>query len=216
MSKYTWCLEYGHGGMINNVYQTSGKRSPEWELGTYYEGVGNRDIVNIIYATLKHHSVHAIVPYHTELDIPLRARVNIINELYRHYKNLITVSVHSNAFHKIDQGSGFMGITSVGQTFSDNVAEHYYREMKKIFPDDHFYEDVSDGDIDWEINLALTKSTDSPAILTENLFMTNRKDYKRLMDPKVRQKIALGHVNMIFSMEKMPIITVNELIIPQT
>ena len=39
--KYTWLLDPGHGGMIDGEYQTAGKRSPEFEFGQYFEGVGN-------------------------------------------------------------------------------------------------------------------------------------------------------------------------------
>ena len=28
MSRYTWLLDAGHGGIIDGVYQTAGKRSP--------------------------------------------------------------------------------------------------------------------------------------------------------------------------------------------
>lgn len=212
MSKYTWCLEYGHGGKIKGKYQTEGKRSPNWDLGVYYEGVGNRDIVDTIYKVLNSLSVHVIIPYHSELDIPLKNRVNIIDELYKSYRNMILVSVHSNAFHKLNVGGGFMGITSVGQTYSDVVATYYYQEMQKLFPEDYFYMDNTDGDIDWEIDLALTRDTDCPAILTENRFMTTYSDYKKLMDPDERKKIALGHINMILAMEKRDTLTFGEMI----
>jgi N-acetylmuramoyl-L-alanine amidase len=41
----TVILDAGHGGIIDGVYQTHGKRSPIWEDGSqYFEGVGNRQI----------------------------------------------------------------------------------------------------------------------------------------------------------------------------
>ena len=45
-SKYTWILDNGHGGVIDGVYQTKGKRSPKFENGdVLYEGVFNRRVV---------------------------------------------------------------------------------------------------------------------------------------------------------------------------
>ena len=46
-SKYLWILDNGHGGMIDGVYQTPGKRSPVWPDGTQlFEGEFNRAIVD--------------------------------------------------------------------------------------------------------------------------------------------------------------------------
>jgi hypothetical protein len=48
-SKYIWILDNGHGGIIDGVYQTSGKRSPKWEDGTQlFEGEFNRAVVKRI------------------------------------------------------------------------------------------------------------------------------------------------------------------------
>jgi hypothetical protein len=45
-SNYLWILDNGHGGMIDGVYQTPGKRSPVWPDGTQlFEGEFNRAIV---------------------------------------------------------------------------------------------------------------------------------------------------------------------------
>ena len=46
-SKYIWLFDNGHGGIIDGVYQTAGKRSPYWPDGEIlYEGEFNRGIVN--------------------------------------------------------------------------------------------------------------------------------------------------------------------------
>ena len=51
MSKYIWLLDPGHGGLIDGVYQTRGKRSPPFADGSIlYEGVFNRDVVSRILA----------------------------------------------------------------------------------------------------------------------------------------------------------------------
>jgi len=49
MSRYTWLLDPGHGGFIDGVYQTAGKRSPMFPDGSQvFEGEFNRDIVRRI------------------------------------------------------------------------------------------------------------------------------------------------------------------------
>jgi len=49
MSHYTWLLDPGHGGIIDGIYQTAGKRSPLFPDGSVlYEGEFNRDIVRMI------------------------------------------------------------------------------------------------------------------------------------------------------------------------
>ena len=54
-----WLLDAGHGGINPSTgeYVTPGKRSPVWQKGLlnmsqYYEGVGNRQIVDKIAAAL--------------------------------------------------------------------------------------------------------------------------------------------------------------------
>ena len=45
----TIILDAGHGGLINGVYQTKGKRSPIWPDGRQlFEGVFNRQIVELL------------------------------------------------------------------------------------------------------------------------------------------------------------------------
>ena len=59
-------LDNGHGGLINGVYQTPGKRSPTWSDGSVlYEGEFNRAIV------------HGIIKELIKLNIPY---VNICPE----------------------------------------------------------------------------------------------------------------------------------------
>ena len=46
-SKYLWIFDNGHGGVVDGVYQTPGKRSPVWPDGQQlFEGEFNRAIVD--------------------------------------------------------------------------------------------------------------------------------------------------------------------------
>lgn len=198
MSKYTWLLDAGHGGLINGIYQTPGKRSPEWELGVYYEGVGNRDFVQRILQKAKHHNLTVIDPYPTDKDIPLKKRTNIINKLHKENNNVIVISIHSNA----GGGSGFEIFTSPGNSPSDKVATVFYEEISKKFPKVKMRPDWSDGDPDKEANFWILTKTYCPAILTENLFMDNKIDYQMLFNNEARDKIAQAHLNAIIRFER--------------
>ena len=204
--KYTWLFDAGHGGIIDGKYQTKGKCSPDWELGVYYEGVGNRKFVNQIVYVLTKLGITAqtYIPQEREQeDIPLGERVRMINAIHTQKKNCVLVSVHSNA----GGGIGFVVFTTKGQTKSDRFATVWVNEMKHLFPDDNFYEDQQDGDPDREENFYILKNSICPAILTENLFHDNKRDYLRLNDMATREKIALGHINMVLRMEGLPPLT---------
>ena len=60
-------LDAGHGGLINGVYQTSGKRSPVWSDGTqYFEGVGNREIYEKLRAKLTANCIEVGISIHSD------------------------------------------------------------------------------------------------------------------------------------------------------
>jgi N-acetylmuramoyl-L-alanine amidase len=105
-------LDAGHGGIIDGKYQTSGKRSPKWDDGSqYFEGVGNRQIRDILYLLLVEagYTVHKIAD--SQKDISLRDRVKEANEYCKKYGaiNCLYISIHSNGFSKESaHGWGFI------------------------------------------------------------------------------------------------------------
>lgn len=66
-----------------------------------------------------------------------------------------------------------------------------------MFPKESMRPDNSDGDPDKEAHFYVLKKTFCPAILTENFFMTNKKNYDLLNSETERQKIAMLHVKAI-------------------
>ena len=102
----------GHGSTIDGVYQTKGKRSPNWDKGVLYEGVANRWIVQ---NCIKHMDYARLPYYHIspELeDISLTERVRRANEIYETNKDVYGISVHFNA----GGGTGWEIFTSPGET----------------------------------------------------------------------------------------------------
>lgn len=179
MSKFIWLLDAGHGGVINGVPQTAGKRSPDWDKGILYEGVSNRSFVRELMILCEKAGIRAVELVPELEDISLRERVNRVNK----YRNAVLVSVHSDAFSK-ESANGWSAYTYHGQSKSDKVATVMYKHAMKAKL--NLREDYSDGDPDKEANFYILRNTNCPAVLVENLFMTNKKDYATLNSKKGR------------------------------
>jgi len=204
MSKYIWILDPGHGGIDPSTgdYVTAGKRSPIWEDGSvYYEGVGNRDIVERINELCSSEGILSINIVNSWKDVSLKERVRRANILYGHSDKCIYVSVHSNGFSK-ESAHGYSVYTSPGQTRSDKYADILLGYMELEFPDHKLRKDMRDSDLDKEAAFYVLRKTKMPAILSENFFMTNKKECQLLLTPEFRQRIAECHFKMIKNIEK--------------
>ena len=192
--KYLWILDAGHGGMIDGVYQTKGKRSPKWPDGRQlFEGEFNRDVVQRIAALCESNCIdyHILVP--EQEDISLGERVRRANALHKEHK-CIYVSIHANA----GGGTGWEVFTSPGDTKADPIATIFAEKAAACFPDFRMRKDLSDDDPDKEASFYVLKHTQMPAILTENFFMDNERECKQyLMTNEGRDRIAQYHVKAI-------------------
>lgn len=211
-SNYVFLLDPGHGGMIDGIYQTEGKRSPVWEDGTQlFEGVSNRDFILRITKELEARDISYINLVDTEIDTPLKIRTDLANYLYsneqkKKKRKMIYISVHSDAFHK-RSARGWSVFTSPGQTLSDKVAEIVALKWKEHFPKGKLRADESDGDLDKEAKFWVLRKTIMPAILTENFFMTNKHECQEiLMNEEGRQKIAALHYEAIQEIDDQKLI----------
>jgi len=203
MSKKIWLLDPGHGSLCpdSGEYVTAGKRSPKWEDGSqYFEGVGNRDIVKRIKEKCSDAGILALDIVNDWEDVSLAIRVNRANAIYSYYKNAIYLSIHSNGFNK-ESAHGYSVYTSPGQTKSDRLADILLSYMELEFPDHKLRKDTSDGDMDKEAAFYVLRKTKMPAILSENFFMTNRRECKLLLTEDFRDRIANCHFKMINKIE---------------
>jgi N-acetylmuramoyl-L-alanine amidase len=195
MQKYIYLLDPGHGGVINGIPQTAGKRSPAWEKGILYEGVSNRDFCKRVKELCDKACINAVILVPEKTDISLKERVKRANK----YTNAVLLSIHSDAFSS-ESANGWSSFTHFGETKSDAVAEilyKYAREAKLKIRHDY-----SDGDSDKEANFYILSKTKCPAVLIENLFMTNKKDYETLNSEKGREKLAQIIFKSIKEIEK--------------
>jgi len=210
-SNYLWILDNGHGGVIDGVYQTSGKRSPKWEDGTQlFEGEFNRAVVKRVVKLCEKAGIECINLVDTEEDLSLRWRTDKANDIYRERKQTdgkkcIYVSVHANGFSK-ESAHGWSVYTTVGETKSDKIAQVLHEKAKAEFPTHKMRMDNRDGDADKESNFWVLRKVVMPSILSENFFMTNKEESKLLLSEEGRDRIAKIHFQMIKEVESSQII----------
>jgi N-acetylmuramoyl-L-alanine amidase len=204
-SKYLYIFDNGHGGIIDGVYQTAGKRSPIWPDGSQlFEGEFNRAIVKRLIKLCNDANIDCVNLVDTNVDIPLSTRTAQANEIYRNTdKPCIYISIHANGFTE-ESANGWSCYTSKGETQSDAIATILYEKAEAEFPGEYIRKDTySDGDVDKEANFWVLAKTAMPAILSENFFMTNYDNcHKYLMSEEGRDRIAKIHFQMIQELEK--------------
>lgn len=198
--RYFWLFDAGHGGVINGVPQTAGKRSPEWDKGILYEGVSNRIIRKKVRDLCEEAGFCCWNVDNSNIDVSLSTRVHSINNFASSsFLKCIVISFHSDAFTN-EKASGWSAYTSKGETDSDKVAEIMYKYAKKA--KFKLREDFSDGDSDKQADFYILRKTICPAVLVENFFMTNKKDYDFLMSENGQNKIAKVIFNSIKHIEE--------------
>lgn len=205
MSKYTYILDPGHGGMIGGKYQTAGKQSPKFDDGSIlYEGVNNREVVNKLMIEMTKENVSHIDIVSSQLDISLQTRVDRANKLSA-TKPCVYISIHSDANGdgvKWDSASGISVFTSVGQTKSDPFAQVVIDELQSNFGNTiKWRTDSSDGDEDKEENFYVIKNTNCPAILCELGFHTNKEEATSMLTPQYKDTIVKSIVGAIKKFE---------------
>ncbi len=189
-------LDNGHGGLINGIYQTPGKRK-RWDDGVIYEGEFNRAIVNGIIQELTRLNIPYVNIAPEYRDVRLVTRVGRANA-FAHLP-CFYLSVHSNA----GGGEGSEMFTYYGDSKSDAIATIFGEEYKREFPLKRLRTDFSDGDLDKEAAFYVLRKTRMPALLTENFFMDNHQEFTEILSkPEGRQKIINYHLKGILRVQQ--------------
>ena len=195
-----------------------GKRSPDNSLEEYRY---SREIVNRLRTALEARGCvvyvdmpEDVVPLPQQQE--LRLRCSYVNNLCKKYgkDKCLYVSIHVNAAGgegKWMLAGGWCVYTSKGTTVSDNLAERLYEAAEKHLSGyaeimeegkkDGSYSskqtpirtDKSDADKDIEADFFVLKHTACAAVLTENLFMDNKRDVSFLLSEKGKQSIVALH-----------------------
>lgn len=183
-------LDNGH------AKKTAGKCSPD---KSFYEWKFNREIAIALEQKLKSdgYSVHRIVTEDIE-DIPLSERVKRANNICDKYgaKNCIFISIHANASgNNWSNASGScVFVAKQSSQLSKELAQLFYAEVtqagfagNRCVPPQKY----------WMENFYVIKNTKCPAILTENLFYTNKADLAILQTSEGKAKIVAMHEKAI-------------------
>jgi N-acetylmuramoyl-L-alanine amidase len=202
MSQYTWLLDPGHGGIIEGVYQTAGKRSPHFPDGSIlYEGEFNRDVVGRIIKLCHDYDIDCINLVDTEEDLSLRHRVSKANLFHKENRNSIYVSVHANAFGNGRDFNQAKGICTFHH-YKSGGGKRLAASLQNWLTGLTSFRDRGVISNDRWANFYVLRKTHMPAVLSENGFMTNFDDASALMDPDIRQAIANAHFAMIQEIEE--------------
>tara|TARA_Y100000817_G_scaffold244221_2_gene196196 strand:- start:1385 stop:1957 length:573 start_codon:yes stop_codon:yes gene_type:complete len=165
-------LDSGHGGIINGVYQTAGKRSPAWPDGTIlYEGEFNRAVKARIIERLSAVNVPYIDISPEMIDISLNERVQRAN---KYDKNTFLVSIHANA----GGGTGSeIFISPNASKTSKKIAEEAARRYERIFTG-YKWRGIK------EKEFTIIHKSKMPAVLFECFFMDNKKECNQILQTR--------------------------------
>lgn len=187
----TVIIDNGHGD------NTPGKRSPDSRLREF---AYCREIARRVSTELSLCGIKSIMIVPELTDTPLNERVRRVNDLCRKLgsKNVVLVSIHNNAAGADGKWHNAKGFS----VFISKNASAHSKRLARIFtatatdmglmgnravPAERY----------WVQSLAMTRDTNCPAVLTENLFQDNEEDVSFLLSEEGKRAITDLHVNSI-------------------
>lgn len=191
---YYALIDNGHG------VDTLGKCAPDKSILEY---AYTRELAAAIYDRLTVcNNIKPILITPERKDIQLAERVKRINNYVNRYgaANCIMISIHLNAAGSGQwmNGTGWECYTTPGQNNSDKLATLLYNKANKVFGNNvRIRTDNTDGDPDKEANFYIIRGANCPAVLTENLFMDNKKDNEYLLSATGFNNIVALHTAAI-------------------
>lgn len=200
--KYLWCLDNGHGKL------QEGKRSPVWSDGVQLEEWRfTRDIVAKISNILDQLGIQYfnVVP-EENVGSFLPERVQRANQKVS-LLNLekIFISIHGNAVDGSTSASGLETWYFVNSASGQKIASVFQRHLMFKLNDATNHEWKDRGIRTFKRvgkNFYVLRSTNMPAILTENGFYSNEAECRLMLNDAIQQKIAEAHVAAILEIEK--------------
>ena len=196
-----YVLDCGH------AMTTKGKRSPDSKLMEY---AYNREIGRRVGDVLDKLGIEYHYTYNLDIedDLPLSKRAEVANAYARGAGagNVLLISIHSNAAgngSSWTNAQGWSVYTTVGKTRSDDYAEIFWEEAKKVCDKvgRKTRSDMSDGDHDWEANFTVIYKTICPSILIEEFFYDNKTEMEWMLSEEGKQACTDIIVNAIKRIE---------------
>jgi N-acetylmuramoyl-L-alanine amidase len=192
VSRYTWILDPGHGGVdANGVYLTAGKRSPAVPPGIY-EGQFNREVAQLVIDRCPGVSIAVTAPGPENLG--LWDRSAFVRKLQAASGNCILISIHVNA-----AGDGSTWTSARGATVFHHPANAAggrlaARVLRSIGT--HTALDVKRGVRQARFSV-LAGTLAIPGVLVESGFMTNLEEACYLASDAGKAAIALALATVI-------------------
>lgn len=203
MNKTLYIIGAGHGGMINGVYQTAGKRSPKPLKSTgkpLFEGVNNRDNARLLVAELDKNGFNTVNLVLSEKDIPLSERIKSVNN-YCKTNKCVFIDLHSDGFGDGKNWHDANGFTVFHYTkasvASKSIAKHVCESLGVRLNGSMKNRGVKAG------NFAVIRETNCPAILIEGGFHTNKNEAEYILTDEFKAKFIRGIVDGIINYEKL-------------
>lgn len=212
LSNLTIYLDPGHGDLVNGNYRTfpqDGKFYHFTENGkrvfSAYEGQTNRIFARLIETELRKLGADVVNVYHPTNDTTNIQRANLANLDYQRKvfadktrkRKYLLLSIHSNAFSNSFEGIGTNanGIefwTTPGHTQADVFAKLWEDELaKELKPFNIRFRGEK------EENFTILFLTQMPAALVENLFFTNLREARLLLDRNYQISFTKGTIEAI-------------------
>ena len=198
-------IDAGHGK------ETAGKRSPQWKDGSQLlEYAYNRSIARAVLQRLKDAGFDARLLVTDDHDLPLQARCRRANEWILDHKQhggieaeRLLVSIHVNACDDNPLASGWEAYVCGSNANTRCLALELYRQAAEQLPT-AFPIRTATGDHRQghplrpkTANFYILRYSNCPAVLTEDLFMTNATDCAFLLSADGREVITDIHVEAI-------------------
>ncbi len=202
-------VDYGHGGMIDEKYQTPGGKQyhfTEPETYSIYEGVFNRGVASKLMTILSGFGIEvydcvedcyvteAVTPEELEQrDISLAARVRNANRENKRGKTLF-ISIHANAIGNDIRGpsqparGAFVFVYRKSGVVSE-IAQKLITSYSST--------DLKPRETLESKSFYVLRKTAMPAFLSENGFFTNINDAKYLSSEEGQWEIADAHFDAI-------------------
>ena len=178
---------------------TAGKRSPDGILREYRWG---REINKMIVEKLYKLGIKTIIINPEEDEVKLSIQADRANKLYQQYRDqydeIILLSPHINAGPK-NEWSNACGWTcwvynkasqkskKLAKILAALAYDKYKLQGNRYIPSNRYF----------EANFAILRETLMPAVLTENMFMTNHNDVDYLMSVKGKEELSDLHVQAV-------------------
>jgi N-acetylmuramoyl-L-alanine amidase len=201
MKNVVICLDNGHGE------ETPGKRSP-WSACKvkpelpFREYAYTRELVRMLTPLLEEDGFEVYIVAPEKYDVTLAERCKRINnkvkEAKEKGKHTLMVSVHNNAAgngKEWKEAYGWSVWTTRGQNNSDILAQCLYDAAVEILTPlgQKTRKDRSDGDDDYEAGFYITKGSNCPAVLVENMFQDCIKEVQWMLTDEGKHALVEIH-----------------------